>query len=144
MRSVACRSETGPPSPSLSRRASRPLPSPLSFTGISRSCCCRDAVPGEDLTRQGDIGLRAFAFAIERHGGRAEARRLGEPYVARNHGLVHFLAEVLLQLRRRSEEHTSELQSRRDLVCRLLLEKKKKNQKNSLDIVNLKTKTHMH
>src|SRR5690349_23918256 len=29
----------------------------------------------------------------------------------------------------RSEEHTSELQSRRDLVCRLLLEKKKKKQK---------------
>src|SRR5204862_5440750 len=27
----------------------------------------------------------------------------------------------------RSEEHTSELQSRRDLVCRLLLEKKKSN-----------------
>src|SRR5690349_22453862 len=26
----------------------------------------------------------------------------------------------------RSEEHTSELQSRRDLVCRLLLEKKKR------------------
>src|SRR5690349_21950838 len=30
----------------------------------------------------------------------------------------------------RSEEHTSELQSRRDLVCRLLLEKKKKKNKN--------------
>src|SRR5690349_22626187 len=29
----------------------------------------------------------------------------------------------------RSEEHTSELQSRRDLVCRLLLEKKKKRNK---------------
>src|SRR5690349_24037236 len=29
----------------------------------------------------------------------------------------------------RSEEHTSELQSRRDLVCRLLLEKKKKQKK---------------
>src|SRR5699024_12438493 len=29
--------------------------------------------------------------------------------------------------RARSEEHTSELQSRFDLVCRLLLEKKKKN-----------------
>src|SRR5699024_12401749 len=28
---------------------------------------------------------------------------------------------------RRSEEHTSELQSRFDLVCRLLLEKKRKN-----------------
>src|SRR5438034_7669219 len=30
---------------------------------------------------------------------------------------------------RRSEEHTSELQSHSDLVCRLLLEKKKKNMK---------------
>jgi len=29
----------------------------------------------------------------------------------------------------RSEEHTSELQSRLHLVCRLLLEKKKKNKK---------------
>src|SRR5690606_41678240 len=29
----------------------------------------------------------------------------------------------------RSEEHTSELQSRENLVCRLLLEKKKKNEK---------------
>src|SRR5260221_7823346 len=29
----------------------------------------------------------------------------------------------------RSEEHTSELQSHSDLVCRLLLEKKKKNQR---------------
>src|SRR5439155_21101113 len=31
---------------------------------------------------------------------------------------------------RRSEEHTSELQSRGHLVCRLLLEKKKKNKRN--------------
>src|SRR2546421_7611468 len=30
----------------------------------------------------------------------------------------------------RSEEHTSELQSRSDLVCRLLLEKKKKDKRN--------------
>src|SRR5216683_7474827 len=32
---------------------------------------------------------------------------------------------------RRSEEHTSELQSRSELVCRLLLEKKKYNNGNS-------------
>src|SRR2546430_11778715 len=31
----------------------------------------------------------------------------------------------------RSEEHTSELQSQSNLVCRLLLEKKKKNEQNS-------------
>src|SRR5690606_41593460 len=35
-------------------------------------------------------------------------------------------AELWLQPRLRSEEHTSELQSRENLVCRLLLEKKKK------------------
>src|SRR2546421_6026226 len=34
-----------------------------------------------------------------------------------------------LDAARRSEEHTSELQSRSDLVCRLLLEKKKKQKK---------------
>src|SRR5437868_9084892 len=33
----------------------------------------------------------------------------------------------LLRMANRSEEHTSELQSRFDLVCRLLLEKKKKD-----------------
>src|SRR2546421_8612485 len=33
----------------------------------------------------------------------------------------------------RSEEHTSELQSRSDLVCRLLLEKKKKKKKKITD-----------
>src|ERR1041385_5505637 len=42
-----------------------------------------------------------------------KAWRLGQP-----------LAEVDLEARKRSEEHTSELQSRLHLVCRLLLEKK--------------------
>src|SRR5438874_5271910 len=45
-------------------------------------------------------------------GGAAGPRRAGVPAAAAG---------------ARSEEHTSELQSRRDLVCRLLLEKKKKN-----------------
>src|SRR5438445_1330420 len=40
----------------------------------------------------------------------------------------------------RSEEHTSELQSRQYLVCRLLLEKKKKKKLNSYQIKNDKTK----
>src|SRR5207302_6903789 len=34
---------------------------------------------------------------------------------------------LVMSLTSRSEEHTSELQSRENLVCRLLLEKKKKN-----------------
>src|SRR5690349_21964720 len=57
-----------------------------------------------------------------------ELRRLraaGELRRAR-HSPAHRLGEPAAR-QRRSEEHTSELQSRRDLVCRLLLEKKKKN-----------------
>src|SRR2546426_8883897 len=40
---------------------------------------------------------------------------------------LHFEDLYTDQWRRRSEEHTSELQSPCNLVCRLLLEKKKKN-----------------
>src|SRR5690554_8164332 len=42
---------------------------------------------------------------------------------------VGLLLEGLPGVTRRSEEHTSELQSRPHLVCRLLLEKKKKKKK---------------
>src|SRR3712207_8918082 len=41
--------------------------------------------------------------------------------------IVSTLPPRLSQWLRRSEEHTSELQSRQYLVCRLLLEKKKNN-----------------
>src|SRR5215469_12107569 len=50
--------------------------------------------------------LRPFAAATRKEDGNVEFTLLDE-------------------VGRRSEEHTSELQSRRDLVCRLLLEKKK-------------------
>ena len=39
---------------------------------------------------------------------------------------MHTIKAVIVATMARSEEHTSELQSRRNLVCRLLLEKKKK------------------
>src|SRR2546430_11193328 len=54
------------------------------------------------------------------HDRRADARDLG--VVGFVHGAQHAFAQRLL----RSEEHTSELQSQSNLVCRLLLEKKKK------------------
>src|SRR5205807_9317206 len=41
---------------------------------------------------------------------------------------VHFDAMILRDVTERSEEHTSELQSPCNLVCRLLLEKKKKKE----------------
>src|SRR2546422_7565723 len=46
-------------------------------------------------------------------------------------GLAFEASKVSPMPTRRSEEHTSELQSRLHLVCRLLLEKKKKTQDTS-------------
>src|SRR5438874_4382465 len=46
-----------------------------------------------------------------------------------HHRVAVALHPLLEKNNARSEEHTSELQSRRDLVCRLLLEKKKNNEK---------------
>src|SRR5690554_87608 len=47
--------------------------------------------------------------------------------------LQHIINAALLEKdKNRSEEHTSELQSRPHLVCRLLLEKKKKNIKRNI------------
>src|SRR2546422_5962980 len=43
-------------------------------------------------------------------------------------------ARLAPSVRERSEEHTSELQSRLHLVCRLLLEKKKKNNRNKNNV----------
>src|SRR5690242_20937416 len=43
---------------------------------------------------------------------------------------VNLGAPVAIGLQMRSEEHTSELQSHVNLVCRLLLEKKKRNKSN--------------
>src|SRR2546422_1174935 len=62
------------------------------------------------------------AEIVERHVARQQAMRPDQN--------VHFAPRHAPRDRRavlRSEEHTSELQSRLHLVCRLLLEKKKKN-----------------
>src|SRR2546426_6780740 len=50
-------------------------------------------------------------------------------YECRNQWRVSELLSALGNQQRRSEEHTSELQSPCNLVCRLLLEKKKKKKK---------------
>src|SRR5690349_22286204 len=63
---------------------------------------------------------------------------LGRPETFKSFAMVQ--AGLCLAAGRRSEEHTSELQSRRDLVCRLLLEKKKKKKKQNKKV---KTKRSM-
>src|SRR2546429_6424558 len=71
-----------------------------------------DALPICDRLRQ-DLGSASRATAS---GGCAHQPRAGSHHADRQ-GVSH--------ARDRSEEHTSELQSRLHLVCRLLLEKKK-------------------
>src|SRR5690349_12153172 len=66
-------------------------------------------------------------FRSERLLERVERRAVRRDVRAREHQDLDLLAMILHGnvVGERSEEHTSELQSRRDLVCRLLLEKKK-------------------
>src|SRR5438270_9683747 len=71
----------------------------------------RSAVVGEDRV---DQRLADVVYVAEHRG--QHDRALGVP-----------LDPVQVALELRSEEHTSELQSQSNLVCRLLLEKKKKN-----------------
>src|SRR5690349_23700483 len=59
-------------------------------------------------------------------------------FLAKTINWVRTYADVLAN-NTRSEEHTSELQSRRDLVCRLLLEKKKKKQLHSSYLILTQT-----
>src|SRR3712207_7647704 len=68
---------------------------------------------GEDGARAGD-GDAHIRRSLPSQKGSRSARRSGLP-------------TGLFGISGRSEEHTSELQSRQYLVCRLLLEKKKKN-----------------
>src|SRR2546430_8255425 len=52
-------------------------------------------------------------------------------------GWVHARSKAMPDVPSRSEEHTSELQSQSNLVCRLLLEKKKKDTKRTTKATNL-------
>src|SRR5207253_5200609 len=109
----------GPHPSFFSTRHPPPLPSTLfPYTTLFRSCAnhlCVAAVRTRGcylfhwrvsigFANNFDVGA---AFALPREHGSNHAPRMLTPS--------------------RSEEHTSELQSRGHLVCRLLLEKKKKN-----------------
>src|SRR5436190_11298780 len=86
----------------------RPPPSspPFPYTTLFRSPLPARARPGS-----------------RRHAGRAPPEAVGPPRVTpRSHGRR---VRPATAREGRSEEHTSELQSHSDLVCRLLLEKKK-------------------
>src|SRR5699024_12716275 len=86
---------------------------------LTRPAPCPTLFPYTTLFRSGQNSVRLSVPELS-----GILRKCGS-----NSGLTHpnHVRHQLRYTRIRSEEHTSELQSRFDLVCRLLLEKKKKN-----------------
>src|SRR5699024_12057211 len=101
----------------LYQHTSRPEPYTLSL---------HDALPIWQLKRF-DIKVKgAGSDPVEKFFRTADSAVLFPEYIARS--VRQGMEEAnLLPAITRSEEHTSELQSRFDLVCRLLLEKKKQH-----------------
>src|SRR3712207_8220000 len=85
------------------------------YTTLFRSCTGYGRVLGLTLILVGACCAGGLTFTV----GAADIVRNGP--VNRNHRIPMTATSTS-----RSEEHTSELQSRQYLVCRLLLEKKKK------------------
>src|SRR2546422_4152674 len=83
--------------------------------------------PYTTLFRSERVSHRGVAVAHEQRALEAQRKTLDEPSRAQLY--LRGVGELTSQIRscgiERSEEHTSELQSRLHLVCRLLLEKKK-------------------
>src|SRR2546427_6458333 len=95
----------------------------IAFSVLLAAALLRSQRPGPivSLLRFGGLGLGALALALA----------VGSPMVVIDPGEVgvrHAFGDV----GPRSEEHTSELQSQSKLVCRLFLEKKKKNNRHVL------------
>src|SRR5690606_39449001 len=92
-------------------------------------------LPSFPTRRSSDLIYQAVVKRFEQGGSdvlgqlRLSARQYPEPLRSWMLDLTDQVWSMLLQdvqQQIRSEEHTSELQSRENLVCRLLLEKKKK------------------
>src|SRR5438045_4464882 len=96
-------------------RGSIPARRPLGTSGMPETS---GILPGRKMDRCGSRALRC--------GNRVATKDARAP---RRGGDVRNSRSYAEPEENRSEEHTSELQSLRHLVCRLLLEKKKKTQK---------------
>src|SRR3989440_5907727 len=80
------------------------------------------SAPAAATSRRASSDVSGVGNPAVRYGMSAARRVPAFPRMARQRAAI-----------RRSEEHTSELQSRSDLVCRLLLEKKKKKRCKIID-----------
>src|SRR5690606_41857830 len=88
----------------------------LSVAFFSDSYCDHRDLHSFPTRRSSDLGVGDEDVSGQRHGGRTVGADVVHDISADGASTVPLA---------RSEEHTSELQSRENLVCRLLLEKKK-------------------
>src|SRR5690625_6697925 len=111
---VACTPPLSAPSPARADPADWPtiVPDPtMVITVDERPCGLRSAASENTVTTVGPTPIPASAIA---------ATTPGSPPAS-----AKAIIAASISVEERSEEHTSELQSRGHLVCRLLLEKKK-------------------
>src|SRR5699024_12818820 len=101
-----------------------PVPPPAALHSLS----LHDALPICLAVGAGDVDRPVGALR-----GAEQIDQLRDPVDRRGDLVFRGAGDDLLI--DRSEEHTSELQSRFDLVCRLLLEKKKKKNRRYRDII---------
>src|SRR5438874_6262907 len=99
------------------------MPSPPGSTLFPYTTLFRSLHPLASCRHPGSVARYADGWLLLPLCGIEAARRLHKD-VRIQEICVPLVGQELREAR--SEEHTSELQSRRDLVCRLLLEKKKK------------------
>src|SRR5207247_3973017 len=97
-----------------------PRPTRFPYTTLFRSRLVARFRARLQVSRQRLLGAHARRRLLGEGAARSQPHRRRRPRAVRVRRIV-FLSNAQL----RSEEHTSELQSRVDLVCRLLLEKKK-------------------
>src|SRR5690625_6315843 len=90
---------------------------------------CFTLFPYTTLFRSGDVVIGIQSSGIHSNGYSLVRQVIKDLDLSKEYGLGETLGEAVLRptkiYAKRSEEHTSELQSRGHLVCRLLLEKKK-------------------
>src|SRR5688500_20127420 len=95
------------------------------------TCCFtpivnRPLLPAHCLPTRRSSDLAGVVSEIDEHFGvEREGPKMVQPQLGRRRIAVNGLIVILHRVESRSEEHTSELQSPCNLVCRLLLEKKK-------------------
>src|SRR5690606_40571061 len=96
-----------------------PLPA-LSLPTLFRSICSASALP-----TLRPVSSRSIAWPIPtRRGRRTVPPSISGTPKRRQNTPKYASSSITRRSHHRSEEHTSELQSRENLVCRLLLEKK--------------------